>query len=115
MGIDWMLDDTSLATLVAKVPQGVRIDLTFDGDQAEGSAGCNGYGASFQAISGSISFGPIRSTQRACDKQVMSAEAAYLRSLEGSTQYVASGSALHLTGGAADLSFTASTGASPGQ
>jgi heat shock protein HslJ len=107
IGIHWVLDNASIASLVRSVPPGIRIDLTFEGDQGSGSAGCNGYGASFQAIGGTISFGPIRQTQKACDRPVMEAEAAYLRSLEGSTAYQASGSTLHLTGGAADLSFTA--------
>jgi heat shock protein HslJ len=115
IGIDWVLDDASIASLVRSVPPGTRIDLTFEGEQARGSSGCNGYGASFQAIGGTISFGPIRQTQKACERPVMEAEAAYLRALEGSTAYQASGSTLHLTGGPADLSFTAGTSASPGQ
>ncbi len=112
LGIDWVLDDASLATLVHAVPAGIHIDLTFSGDQASGSAGCNGYGASFQAIGGSISFGPIRSTLRACAHEVMAAEAAYLRALEGSTAYHATHSTLHLTGGPVDLTFTAASPAS---
>jgi heat shock protein HslJ len=115
IGIDWVLDDASIATLVRSVPPGIHIDLTFEGDQASGSAGCNGYGASFQAIGGTISFGPIRQTQKACERPVMEAEAAYLRALEGSTAYEATGSTLQLTGGAADLSFTRSGEVSPGQ
>jgi len=46
---------------------------------------------------------------------VMEAEAAYLRALDGSTRYEATPTTLHLTGGPADLSFTAGTSASPGQ
>ena len=113
IGIDWVLDDASIASLVRSVPPGIRIDLTFEGDQASGSAGCNGYGASFQAIGGTISFGPIRQTQKACERPVMEAEAAYLRALEGATGYQATGSTLQLTGGAADLSFTRMAAASP--
>jgi heat shock protein HslJ len=115
IGIDWVLDNASIASLVRSVPSGIHIDLTFEGDQASGSAGCNGYGASFQAIRGFIHFGEIRQTQKACERPVMEAEAAYLRALEGSTGYQATGSTLHLTGGAADLSFTAGTSVSPGQ
>jgi len=113
IGIDWVLDDASIASLVRSVPPGIRIDLTFEGDQASGSAGCNGYGASFQAIGGTISFGPIRQTQKACERPVMEAEAAYLRALAGATGYQATGSTLQLTGGAADLSFTRMAAASP--
>jgi heat shock protein HslJ len=102
--------------LDAKVPPDIHIHLTFNDDRIDGSAGCNGYGGTFQAIGGTISFGQILTTQRACAKRVMAAEAAYLRALEGSTGYKASGSTLHLTGGAADLSFTAAApSASPGQ
>jgi len=112
MGVDWVLDNASLETLVHRVPAGIHIDLTFAGTEASGSAGCNGYGASFEAIGGSISFGPIRSTQKACAQQVMAVEAAYLRALEGSTAYRATKATLHLTGGPVDLSFAAATGAS---
>lgn len=113
IGIDWVLDNASIASLVRRVPSDIHIDLTFEGDQATGSAGCNGYGASFQAIRGYIHFDEFRQTQKACDHPVMEAEAAYLRALEGSTGYVATGSTLHLTGGAADLSFTRVAAASP--
>jgi heat shock protein HslJ len=105
-GIDWVLHDTSLSSLVAKVPPDVHIDLRFEGDQVSGSSGCNTYGASFQAIGGTISFGPFRSTAMACDHPVMALESAYLRALEGTTAYEVAGATLHLTGGAADLTFT---------
>jgi heat shock protein HslJ len=107
--VDWILDASSLATQMAKVPAGIRIDLTFSGNQVSGSSGCNTYGGTFQAIGGSISFGALRSTQMACTHAVMEAEDAYLRSLEGSTAYETTLTTLHLTGGAADLSFTAAS------
>ena len=84
----------------------MQIDLRFEGDQVGGSSGCNAYGASFQAIGGTISFGPFRSTAMACEQPVMALESAYLRALEGTTAYQVTGPTLHLTGGAADLTFT---------
>ena len=84
----------------------MHIDLRFEGDQVSGSSGCNTYGASFLAIGGTISFGPFRSTAMACDQPVMAVESAYLRALEGTTAYEVAGSTLHLTGGAAGLTFT---------
>ncbi len=108
-GIDWVLDDASLGSLVAKVTPDVHIDLRFEGDQVGGSSGCNTYGASFQAIGGTISFGPFRSTAMACEQPVMALESAYLRALEGSTAYEVAGATLHLTGGAAALTFTKTT------
>ena len=104
-----MLDSTSLATLVTKVPSDTHIDLRFDTQNVSGSAGCNTYGGGFQAIGGSISIGPLHSTQMACEKHVMAAEAAYLRALESSTAYHATHSTLHLTGGPVDLLFTAAS------
>jgi heat shock protein HslJ len=115
IGIDWVLDDASLATLVAGVPAGIHIDLRFGTEQASGTAGCASYTLSFQAVGGSISFGPIRSNQLPCRQQLKEASDAYLRALEGSTDYQATSSTLLLTGGAADLAFTASTAASPAQ
>ena len=113
--MEWILDTSSLATQVAKVPTDLRIDLTFTGEQVSGSSGCNTYGGIFQAIGGSISIGPLHSTQIACDHATIEAEAAYLRSLEGATAYQATSTILQLTGGAADLSFTAAGAASPSQ
>jgi len=111
-----VLDTASLASLVHSIPPGIHIDLRFNADQASGSSGCNSYHTTFQAIGGSISFGQIISTAMACKKQVMAAEAAYLRALEGSTSYQTSGSTLHLLGGPVDLAFTAtSPSASPTQ
>jgi heat shock protein HslJ len=110
-----VLDAASLTTLVHTLPAHVRIDLTFTADQASGSSGCNTYGAPFQAIGGSITFGAISSTEMACARRVMAAEAAYLRALEGSTTYKATHTTLHLTGGPVDLAYTASATALPGQ
>ena len=104
-----MLDSASLATLVTKVPPDIHIDLRFDTENVSGSAGCNTYQGGFEAIGGSISFGPISSTQMACEKRVMAAEAAYVRALESSTAYRATHSTLHLTGGPVDLVFTATS------
>ena len=115
IGIDWVLDDASIATLVATVPAGIHIDLRFGAKQASGTAGCASYSLSFQAIGGSISFGPIRSNQLPCRQSLKEASDAYLRALEGSTDYEATSSTLRLTGGAADLSFTASTSSSLAQ
>ena len=39
----------------------------------------------------------------------MALESAYLRALEGSTAYEVAGATLHLTGGAAALTFTKTT------
>jgi heat shock protein HslJ len=97
------------------VPPAVHIDLRFEGDQVNGSSGCNTYGAGFQAIGGSISFDPIRSTAMACEQRVIALESAYLRALEGSTAYQVSGPTLHLTGGASSLSFTTASGSSTPQ
>jgi heat shock protein HslJ len=102
-----VLDNASLATLVASVPAAVHIDLLFTTEQASGSSGCNHYSAPFQAIGGSISFGSFASTAMACEQPVMKVEAAYLRALQGSTAYDATHSVLHLTGGPVDLRFTA--------
>jgi heat shock protein HslJ len=107
-----VLHDASLATLVAKVPPDVHIDLVFTAEQASGSSGCNHYSAPFQAIGGAISFGAFASTAMACEQPVMKVEAAYLRALQGSTAYDATHSVLHLTGGPVDLRFTAAAPAS---
>ena len=87
-GIDWVLDDASLALARREGAPGRPDRPPLRGRPGERvRPGATRYGASFQAIGGTISFGAIRSTAMACEQPVMALESAYLRALEGSTAY----------------------------
>jgi len=106
LGVDWILDDASLATQVAKVPGEIPIDLRFEGEQVSGSSGCNTYGGSYDAGDGSLSFGQMQMTLMACEDGLMQLESAYLDALGATTAFQISDSGLLLTGGKVALSFT---------
>ena len=68
VGVVWVLDETSIERLVADVPTGAQVTLTFEDGQASGSAACNSYGGAYEAgDDGSLSFDAFAVTQMACD------------------------------------------------
>ena len=84
IGVVWMLDEPSIGRLVADVPSGTQVTLTFEDGQAHGSAACNSYGGAYQAgEDGSLSFDAFAVTQMACDPPLMTLETAYLEVLGG--------------------------------
>ena len=101
-GTAWVLDAPSLGV---PVPSGRAITLNFSATTATGSAACNTYNASYTAVSGRLTFGPIATTRMACEPPVGAAESAYLRKLAAVTGYRVSGSQLTLTGAAGSLTF----------
>src|SRR5688500_18635808 len=76
--------------------------LTFGaGDaRASGNGGCNQFGGPFTQDGASLRFGPLASTRRACsDEAANRQETAYLRALESTTRFSASGDLLVLFAG----------------
>jgi heat shock protein HslJ len=109
-GVTWVLDADSLDSLVDTPPADARIDLTFDAQKAHGTSGCNTYSGSYTVDGDGLTFGPLASTQMACDQPLMDLESAYLAALGDVTGFsVTVGKTLLLTGGGTDLSFSAET------
>ena len=105
-GVVWVLDDTSIAALVADVPDNAEVTLTFEDGQADGTAACNSYGGSYQAgDDGSVSFEGFAVTEMACDPPLMGLESAYLEVLGGVSGFDVD-AALRLTNGGTTLSFS---------
>jgi len=80
---------------------GTTVDLTFAGDAARGSAGCNSYGAGYSRAGSSLSFESLVSTEMACrdPSGVMDQEAHYLGLLAAVTGYHIYGDRLWLDTG----------------
>jgi len=57
------------------------LEIARDGT-VSGDAGCNGYGGNATIIGGAIEFGPLISTQMACDPAIMTQELTYFAALE---------------------------------
>jgi heat shock protein HslJ len=90
---------------------GTKIDLILEGGTAQGSAGCNTYGAAYSHAGPSMSFEPIAATEMACRQPagVMEQEAHYLELFAAVTGYHIYGDRLWLeTGDGQALVFFAS-------
>ena len=81
---------------------GATPTLSFGADdaRASGNGGCNQFGGPYTQDGGSLRFGPLVSTRRACADQAANAqETAYLRALESTTRFWTSGDLLVLYAG----------------
>lgn len=90
---------------VVRRPQGSPATLEFDDERAAGSGGCNSFSATSVTVDdGEVSFGPVQSTEMACEPaEVMDLEAAYLGALGRVTTAGVDGDVLVLRGDGGDL------------
>ena len=111
-GTVWQLEElmsTSAVSAVAAGIAGLTIDAT--GTQVQVAAGCNTGSGSVtvepadDASTGTIDFGPLAMTMKACPEDAMSVEAQVLTVLDGPVDYSIDGSTLTLTKGDAGLLF----------
>ncbi|MEZ4668445.1 MAG: META domain-containing protein [Anaerolineae bacterium] len=63
----------------------ITADFTAQG--ISGSSGCNNYSGTFTYNNGTVTFGELISTQKACEPNVMEQEAAYLEALSSTASY----------------------------
>ena len=92
-GTTWVLTELDGEPL----PDGVTVDLTFDGERVAGSSGCNQYSSAATFEDGAVSVEPaIASTMMACEQPAMDVEMAYLTALAEVTNYTVEGSTLVL-------------------
>lgn len=71
------------------------VTLLFGDDgRAFGSGGCNSYITTYTLDGGSISFGQVASTRKACAEDIMGLESAYLAALGAATGYEVAGDQL---------------------
>jgi len=85
VGVTWTLDEASRGAMAEDADQ-VDADITMsfaDDGSLSGSSACNTFSGSYEAdADGSMTLGPLASTQMACDDAVMVLEANYLQTLE---------------------------------
>ncbi len=92
---------------VVTVAAGTEITLAFDdAGNVAGSGGCNEYSGPYETTDDEISIGPLTSTLRACEADVMEQESLYLAALEAATTWTIRGTVLELRddGGALQVS-----------
>ena len=111
-GTVWQLEELMSTSAVSAVAAGIA-SLTIDaaGTQVQVVAGCNTGSGSVtvepadDASTGTIVFGPLATTRKACPEDVMTVEAQVLTVLDGPVEYSIDGSTLTLTKDDAGLLF----------
>jgi heat shock protein HslJ len=61
---------------------GTTLTATFTEDTVSGSAGCNDYNGSYKLDGDQVTIGPLATTRKACEQDVMDQEAAFLTALQ---------------------------------
>jgi heat shock protein HslJ len=102
-GTRWVVDGIVTGDAVSSTPAGAVASLAFDAGTVTVETGCNGGSGSYTLGEGTVSFGAIGVTERACAEDVMALEAAVLQVLSGEATYAIDGGALTLMNGANGL------------
>ena len=93
---------------VVSLAAGTTLTLAFGTNgTASGSAGCNTYSGAFATTGDAITFGPMASTQMACDQATMDQETQFFAALTATKTYQVSGSTLTLRDSAGAMQVTA--------
>jgi heat shock protein HslJ len=75
---------------------GTSLTATFTADSVSGSGGCNDYNGSYTLDGANVTIGPLASTQKACEQDIMDQEAAFLAALQASATVEQSGAIVTL-------------------
>jgi heat shock protein HslJ len=99
VGTAWSLEAVGSGVDAVSSPiAGTQVTLELQDDgSASGSGGCNQFNTSYETDGATISFGPVGSTQMACEQGVMEQEAAVLGALESAATFEIVGDLLTLS------------------
>ena len=96
-GTAWTLDTIATGTdAVSSVIAGTEVTLTLADGAASGSGGCNTFNGGYTVDGASISIGPLASTMKACEEDVMNQETAVFTGLESAASWSIEGDRLSL-------------------
>ena len=99
-GTNWTLETIDSGTASSPAIEGTEPTLVFAGTMVSGSDGCNQLSGSVTVgPDDAMSFGPLASTQMACEQPVMDQASAIGEILAGVGTYTIDGSTLTLTAG----------------
>ncbi len=99
-GTDWRAASLLMDGLLTRVPGDVPVTLRLEDGRAGGVAACNTYSGGYSLDGASLLFGPLASTEMACEEPRMSIEAAFLEALGATTTQRLTGGQLELMDGA---------------
>jgi heat shock protein HslJ len=98
-GPTWVVQEMSVdGTMTAPIPETPPFVVFEDGTVA-GSSGCNDYTGSYEASDGSMGFGPLATTRKACITPLMGQETVYFELLAQVDSYEVKGDKLTLSSG----------------
>ncbi|HEX5826918.1 MAG TPA: META domain-containing protein, partial [Candidatus Limnocylindrales bacterium] len=104
-GTEWTV--TGVRTADAMTSYGATASLRFADGTVTVNAGCNSGQGSYELGEGTITFGPVATTKKACEEPAMQLEAAVLAVLSGEATYAIDGNELTLDNGGTGLALTA--------
>ena len=106
--VPWELVSGTVDGAEIPVVEGHPITLSFTGDEAGGTAACNGYGGAVAISRSEITFSELASTAMACiPDSVMESETAYLEALPLVKTFSVTEDELSLVGDGVELTFVA--------
>ncbi|HEX8598494.1 MAG TPA: DUF4377 domain-containing protein [Chloroflexia bacterium] len=99
LSTEWLLTTYQIARTIPRDVTDFGSTLNFDADgRATGSGGCNSFGGEYQAGSGgSLTFGTLISTRKACAGEIMQWESTYFQALESASAYALEDNQLRIT------------------
>jgi heat shock protein HslJ len=107
---DWVLESGTVDAVPIPIIPDYPVTFSFDGLRVAGRAPCNGYGGRLQVVDGGIRVVELGVEQVLCggdpEGQVMQAELAFLRGLEGIRAMRGQGDRMTLVGRTVELVFT---------
>jgi heat shock protein HslJ len=106
-GTLWVLDGIVSGDAVSSVPSGVTASIRIADGRVDLDTGCNVGGGTVAVTDGTLAFGPVALTKRACEPGQAAVEAAMASTLSGTVRYTIEADELTLDGGDAGLIFRA--------
>lgn len=86
-GTRWVVESTISADAVSSIPSGATASITITEGTVAIESGCNTGSGSVTVGEDTLTFGPIATTARECENDLMDLEAAVFAALDGETTY----------------------------
>jgi len=106
-GTRWVVDGIAGSGAVSSVPIGTTAAITIANGRASVDGGCNTGDADVRIENGTLVFGPLSMTKKACASDAAALEQALEATLTGTVHFAIEADALTLNAGASGLTFRA--------
>ena len=93
----WDVSELTVGGESVSLPENAGAFLLINDDQVSGSTGCNSFTGSATFNQGSVTFGPLATTRKACPEAAMTFESALLNALGSVTTYAGGRTSLSLS------------------